>query len=68
MSTAMHIIFKLLKNIKKTNPKRKLWKKEEEEKTNKQTKKTLYLKRNKVKNHSGLFVRNCKEEESGLKY
>ena len=62
----MHIIFKLLKKkIKKTNPKRKLWKKEEEEK---KKNKTLYLKKNKVKNYSGLCVRNRKEEESGVKY
>ena len=39
MSTAMHIILKLLKNIKKANPKRKLWKKEEEEKKQKQKQK-----------------------------
>lgn len=64
MSIAMHIIFKLLKN-KKDKPQKKIVK---EARGGEKKKQILYLKRNKVKNYSGLFVRSCKEEESGVKY
>lgn len=66
MSVALHIIVKLLKN-KKDKPQKKIMK-EARKGEKKQQQQILHLKRNKVKNYSGLFVRSCKEEESGVKY